>query len=194
MINDVYRLHIHGRSWTYFQPITPIRDWKKVLLHEQLPVADDDIGFVYQSFISPRDTTLGDPAAHDPIEERTLQSDGYPARDRYVGLVAEAVPVDDGFALAFDERDGVSVPRIGLVVQAKTNFYDKLRSGHTGVYAVRKRGRGRDTSYEVERYTDTITIPPHSLDLDAIITELADPERAQRVLASLPTGWHFNRY
>jgi DNA-binding MarR family transcriptional regulator len=196
LINDVYRLHIPGSAWTYFQPITPIREWKKVLLHEQLPVAQDDIGFLYRSFISPKDETLGDPSAHDPIEERTLLSDGYPARIKYMGLVAEAMQVDDGFAVAVDEREGVQVPRIGLVVQAKNNFYDKLRSRHTGVgvFGVRKRGKGFETFYQVERYTDTITIPPHSFDLDAIIAELADPARAQQALASLPSGWHFNRY
>jgi DNA-binding MarR family transcriptional regulator len=178
LINDVYRLHIPGRTWTYFQSITPIREWRKVLLHEQLPVTQDDIGFVYESFISPRDEALGDPAAHDHIEERTLLNEGWPARIKYIGLVAEAVLAGGGFAVAEYQRDGVSVSRVGLIVQAKSNFYDKLRSRDTGVISVRKRGQRRDTSYEFERYTNTITIPTHSLDLDAIIEELADPDRA----------------
>ena len=61
LINDVHRLHIPGSRWTYFQTITPIPEWLAVLLHEQLPVGDDDVGFGYPSFISPKNVVLGGP-------------------------------------------------------------------------------------------------------------------------------------
>ncbi len=123
LINDVYRLHIHGRSWTYFQPITPIRDWKKVLLHVQLPVADTTSASSTSRSSAPEQGF--DRRAH-PIGALLPRERRFPHETIRPG--PEAVPVDDGFAVAFDQRDGVSVPRIGLVVQAKTNFYDKLRS------------------------------------------------------------------
>ena len=82
LINDVYRIYLPGNRWTYLQLLTPLGEWVRVRLHVQLPVGVDSAGrFVYRSFVSPRDEGLGDEAAHDPIEARTLEDGGWPARD-----------------------------------------------------------------------------------------------------------------
>ena len=150
LINDVYRIHIPGDRWTYLQLLLPLKEWVRVRLHEQLPVATDDNGaLVYRSFISPQDPALGGEDAEDPIERRTLQSGGWPARDRMIGWAAELSLQEDGsFCLATRIEDGEERPNVGLVVQADTNFYSPLIKcvpGWDGVVAVRKRGTGKET-------------------------------------------------
>jgi DNA-binding MarR family transcriptional regulator len=93
LINGAYRIHIPGDRSTYLQLLLPLEEWVRVRLHEQLPVATDHDGvLVYRSFISPKDPALGGEDADDPIERRTLQSSGWPARDRMIGWAAELSP------------------------------------------------------------------------------------------------------
>ena len=196
LINDVYRIHIPGDRWTYLQLLLPLKEWVRVRLHEQLPVATDDNGaLVYRSFISPQDPALGGEDAEDPIERRTLQSGGWPARDRMIGWAAELSLQEDGsFRLATRIEDGEERPNVGLVVQADTNFYSpliKCLPGWDGVVAVRKRGTGKETWYEPARVAgNLVAVPPLDASFDALLEELADQTTMQAALDSLaPVGF-----
>ena len=199
LINDVYRIHIPGNRWTYLQLLLPLDEWVQVRLHEQLPIGTDANGvLVYRSFISPQDPALGGEDAEDPIARRTLQSGGWPARDRMIGWAAELSPEEGGsFRLAIRTEDGVERSNVGVVVQSETNFYSllcKSLASWDGIVAVRKRGSGKETRYTFERIAGAaVDIPADYTDFDALLAELADPVRMQTVLESLPPYWHFSR-
>ena len=175
----------------------PVDEWAKVRFHEQLPVAVDQDGLtVYRSFVSPRDPSLGGEDADDPVEARTLQHGGYPARDRWIGWAAELEQTKDGFKLATRLDAGEELLNIGLIVQAEHNFYRELVKStylHDGVIAVRKRGKGKDTKYEFARAGDRIDLPLDEFDFDSFLEHLADPAEMQAVIDSLPEGWYFSR-
>jgi hypothetical protein len=153
---------------------------------------------VYRSFISPKDPVLGGEEADDPIEQRTLLSGGWPARERMIGWAAElSREPDGGFRLATRIEDGVERPNIGVVVQAESNFYSRLSrsvSRWEGVVAVRKRGTGKETRYEFARTAGALVeIPVDYTEFDALLAELADAAEMETVLDSLPPYWHFSR-
>jgi DNA-binding MarR family transcriptional regulator len=197
LINDVFRIHIPGTGWTYFQPLIAVDEWVKVLFHEQLPVGLDEDGLmVYRSFVSPKDPSVGGEGAHDPIELRTLQNGGYSASDRWIGRAAELELVDGGFKAATRIEGGKQRPIIGLIVQAERNFYRPLIKStylHGGVIAVRKLGQKKDTRYEFARAGTAIEIPPDEFDFGSFLQHLADPTEMQAVVDSLPDGWYFSR-
>jgi len=194
VINDVYRIHIAGTRWTYLQLLLPLDEWVKVRLHEQLRVAIDEEGLpVHRSFISLKDAALGGPEARDPVEERTLRDGGFEARERRIGVAAELVRTATGFEVATRTENGEELPTVGLIVQADKNFYTPLRvyrSHQDRVIAARKRGKGKETTYEFALAGDAIEIPTWpALDLDALLHDLADEDEMNAVLESLPDGW-----
>jgi DNA-binding PadR family transcriptional regulator len=199
LINGVFRIHIPGTHWTYFQPLIPLEQWVKVRLHEQLPVAQDEYDLlVYRSFISPKDPNLDGEDAADPIERRTLRDRGWAATDRRIGWAAQLEHTDDGigFRLASRLEDGEERPNIGLVVQADQNFYEPLMKNkylHDRVICVCKRGSGLDTRYDFARAGDPILIDVDEFDLDAFLEHLADPAEMQTVIDTLPADWYFSR-
>ena len=194
LINDVHRIHVPGGRWTYLQLLTPPDEWAYVRLHEQLRVGPGEDGVaVHRSFISPKDDALGGPGADDPVEERTVRDGGYAARDRVIAVAAQLEPAGNGYELATRADDGGSTPNVGLLVQAHSNFFRPLLALEpTGgsAFAARKRGKGKETAYELRAAGDGIEIPAaHGIDLDALLHELADEDVARAVLDSLPDGW-----
>lgn len=198
LIDDAHRIHIPGTRWTYLQLVTPIDEWLQVRLHEQLRVGFDDGGIpVFRSFVSPRDFALGGPDADDPVEERTLRDGGFRASEKLIGVAAELVRTGAGFELATRLENGVELPNVGLIVQARTNFYRPLRayrSREDKVIGARKRGTGKDTAYEFAVACEAIEIPAGlAPDLDAFLHSLADEGEMRAVLDSLPDGWQLVR-
>jgi DNA-binding MarR family transcriptional regulator len=194
LINDVYRIHIPGTRWTRLQLLLPLEEWARVRLHEQLRVGVDADGLVVRrSFISPKDTALGGPQAHDPIEERTVRDGGFPARERWIGVAAELAETPEGFVLATRTENGEELPNVGLLVQSDPNFFRPLakrRRLQDRVIATRKRGQGKQTRYEFMVLGKGIEIPAGlAPDLDVLLHDLADEAEMRAVLESLDDGW-----
>jgi DNA-binding MarR family transcriptional regulator len=194
LINDVYRIHIPGICWTYLQLLLPLDEWAKVRLHEQLRVGVDGGGLpVHRTFISTKDLALRGPAAHDPIEERTVRDGGFEASDRRIGVAAELISSGTGFELATRVERRQTLPNVGLLVQSDKNFYRPLRAyrqHQDKVIAARKRGKGLETTYEFMIAGDAIEIPAGlAPDLGALLDHLADEAEMRAVLDSLPDGW-----
>lgn len=197
LVNDVYRIHIPGNRWTYFQPLLPIDEWPLVRLHLQLPVGvDDDNLLVFRSFVSPRDPALGGTEAQDLVEQRTLRDGGYEARDYRVFPAAELVESSVGFELASRYEGDVLVPNLGLIVQSDRNFGGRLRRYRKripgSVIGARKRGNGLGTAYEFFLAGDGVQVD-WRFDLDAFLEHLADPVEMDAVVRDLPPSWWFVR-
>ena len=163
-------------------------------LHEQLRVAYDGGGIpVFRSFVSPKDPSLGGPDADDPVEQRTLRDGGYEASDKLIGVAAELVRTGAGFELATRVENGAELPNVGLIVQAHKNFYRPLRAyrrHQDKVIAARKRGTGKNTTYEFAVAGAGIEIPAGlAPDLDAFLHRLTDEAEMRAVLDSLPESW-----
>ena len=106
-------------------------------------------------------------------------------------------PSSSGPALASSSppasRAGRRSPTSGCVVQADKNFYTPLRAyrkRQDKVIAARKRGKGKEMTYEFMVAGEPIEIPAGlAPDLDALLHRLADEAEMRAVLDSLPDGW-----
>lgn len=192
VIDNEYRISLLGKKRVfYLQLLTPPDEWYAVRFHEQVRVGLDDEGVpIYQSFVSLKDPSLDGPSGFDPIEER-----GQLAKDRLLACGAELEKTNDGFRLTSRFEREKPVANVGLIVQARFNFFEPLhRLGPRltkRVLKVTRSGSGKQRMFQLEDAGEALPLDVPAFDLGALLDRLADRERLHAMIDPLPEDWRF---
>lgn len=201
----------------YIQFLTSIDEIPTVLMHRFITVGiKEDGNKKYADFISRRDPGLDGPEGYDELIDR-FQSN---PSQRSIALAVELEPeyekkgakkVLAGFDLAYreytdSEGNEKSVPNVALVIESPYTFFTHLTAyADIGpiedvVFAVKRNGKGTDTSYTLIPAGDALDLEDddeleaalEELDLDAYLEELADEDRMRELLEDLPDDFVVN--
>lgn len=192
----------------YLQFLTSLDEIATVLMHRFIIVGHrEDNSEIYENFISRRDPGLDGPDGYDEIIDRfEIQP-----TQRCIALAVELEPQYtngprkkiEGFDLAYRqfERDNetVEVPNVALVIESPhTLFSQVMNLADMGeeisekVVAIKRSGKGTDTTYTILPVSDAIDFEDaldeffEEFDFEGWLEELADEERMKEFIGDLP--------
>jgi hypothetical protein len=179
-MNGSFRLSFRGNTIRYIQVLSPVEEWSRGPVWEQLLTGYDQDGL-------PLYTTLG-VVDDDPIA--SLLPDAWRPRDRCFAAAVELKQDKDGFQVAeWVDENNQPHPRVGVLVQSARNFFQPLlRAEPSGrILRVKGSGTGKKRTYE---FTGAgVALPLNvEFDLDAFLDELFAEDRIEQ-LSELPPGW-----
>ncbi len=192
--------------------LNPIEQIPVVQYHDWIPVgkgekADGEEYTRFESFISRKDPAIGED--YDDLQDRL---DVWP-KERQIAVAVELEPIVEqegkrkrvtGFEVKTDtftrtDDDGneteVTVPALGLVIQASANFFGWLVSydsssgpmEETPMQVIR-RGKGSDTAY------DFIALEGRNVDLSGLLDNLDGINYIEDILEAIPEDDNENVY
>lgn len=196
---------------TYIQFLTELDDIPTVLMHRFIIVGQREDGKpIYEHFISRRDPILDGPEGYDPLADRF----GVNPTNRTIALAVELEPVWSGgsgtrktikgFDIAtrqFTTKDDETkeVPAVALIIESPFTFFDQLTAiADMGeeitekVFAVKRNGKGTDTSYTLLPVGDALDFEDEldeffeDFDFEAYLDDLADEDRVHEFIDPLP--------
>jgi len=198
---------------TYLQFLTDLDDIPTVLMHRFIIVGHREDGNpIYEHFISRRDPTLDGAEGYDPLVDRF----GVNPSSRSIALAVELEPewgggsgsrkTIKGFDIAtrqFTTKDDETkeVPAVALIIESPFTFFDQLTAiADMGeeitekVFAVKRNGKGTDTSYTLLPVGDALDFEDEldaffeDFDFDAWLDELADEDRVRELIDPIEDG------
>jgi hypothetical protein len=203
----------------YVQILMSIDDVPTVLMHQFIIVGEREDGKpIYERFISRRDPALDGADGYDDLIDRFEVNPTY----RSIALAVEVEPVYgagtgrrkqiEGFGLAERqfERDGetVSVPAFGLIIESPRIFFQDLavnaemgKGIEETVWAIRRNGKGKDTSYTfIDTGVEALDVEEElgefeeRFSFDDYLETLADEDRMRELVGELPDDARVSQY
>jgi DNA-directed RNA polymerase specialized sigma24 family protein len=192
-----------GKRVHYLQFVTKTSELITLSMYEQLRIGwVDDLSVpsvpIYANLAWP--TICREPSANGLHGLFDRFQDPPDPRLKTLTIAALLDPVPGGFRVSchpgVTDRDGHPWPRIGLIVQARMNFWtpllDVLPEIATHVVRVKKSGVGIDRRFDFVPAGPAIATAPdhrHWVDLRGYADEISSPERAEALLAPLLDDW-----
>jgi hypothetical protein len=193
----------------FVQFITPLEDIPRVKMHQFIITGQrEDGSFIYNDFVSRRDSALDGPDGYDPIWTRF---DLVP-KDRCIAAAAVLNPVRTGDKITGwtvaqkSTKKGDVVPDIGLIVQHPGNFFSWLATfeSDTGgsiencVFSITRRGEKVNTRYDfIKTDVPSIDLSDYASaipDIDEYLTALSDENRIRSLIDALPDDAKLSRF
>lgn len=201
----------------YLQFLTSIDEIPTVLMHRFITVGHKEDGSPqYRDFISRRDPALDGPDGYDELIDRF----GSNPSQRCIAIAVELEPVYEkkggkkvlaGFDLAtreYTDSEGNEkvVPNVALVIESPFTLYQHLTAYadlkpiEDVIFAVKRNGKGTDTSYTLIEAGEALDLDDdladffEEFDFDAYLDELADEDRMRELIEPLDDDFVVNKW
>jgi hypothetical protein len=179
-LNGWYRLSFRGNRIRHFQLLTPPEQWLGTAAWENLLTGIDPDGLPLFAWVAAEEHD-------DPV--RPLVPDGWRPYECAFALALEFEKEKAGFRVSRFQTPGGEQPRLGVIEQSSSNFFQPLARVEWEGKIIRAKGVGSKLQrrYEFEPVADAPDLET-DLSLPEVLASL-EQDRHRDLLAALPKGW-----